>query len=426
MQILAFIFAIITITLSQEVFAQEMHDHNHKAMEHSSVPSLFCNPDESLDLLTGMCFRLANQEQTSEHFIIHGNLFLVGITQEGPRGEDRFAAPNMLMFDYQKSSQSRHTLNFNLMLTFEKWTYPKEGYPELLQIGEKNEDGEPYIDAQHPHSSPIMGLTISDTYRWNDSSKNHAKFFFAPRGQTTEGPIAFMHRNTGMVNPDAPLGHHIGQDVGHISSTVLGSALYLGKISFEISAFHGAEPEPDTVELRLGPLDSAATRVGYQLSEKMLGLISFAYINEPEHDETQIKFYRRYSASFYNEWAVSESWKAFNTLIYGRIENYNLIPNLSSITEEFAFNKKPMTFWGRIEVLQRAPIQLFVASENPDRPEWLTATTLGYTHHIASSKNLNFQVGLSVSKYFIPITFTDEYETDPWAGKVFIQVNGMK
>ena len=393
----------------------------------ASLPSLFCmNPNESLDLLTGMCSQLFDLKSKSESFMLHGNVFLVGISQEGPRGEDGFALPNMLMLDYQNNSGSAHTLGVNLMLTIEKWTFPKDGYPELLQIGEKNADGDPYIDAQHPHSSPIMGLTFSDTYRWDQSSKSHAKFFFAPRGQTTEGPIAFMHRNTGMVNPDAPLGHHIGQDVGHISSTVLGAALYWQKMSLEISAFNGTEPEPDVVELRMGPLDSGAVRVGYQLSEKMLGLISFAYVNEPEPDEPQVGFYRRYSASLYNEWHFSDSWKLYNTFIYGRVENYDLIPNLSSFAEEFAFNKKPMTIWGRIEILQRAPEQLQVVVPAPENADWISEVTLGYTHHLASAMNMDFQLGASVSKYFIPSILKEAYGSDPWAGKIFIQTSGMK
>nr|WP_295903692.1 hypothetical protein [uncultured Bdellovibrio sp.] len=420
------IFLIIFAFITKRVLAEETH-HEMGMMEQSHMSSLFCaSPNESLDLLTGMCLVAPTGEKEFGSLMTHGNLFLVGISQEGPRGEDKFAAPNMLMFDYQKNNKSSHTFGINLMLTFEKWTFPKEGYPELFQIGEKNSDGEPYIDAQHPHSSPVMGLTLSDTYRWDDNSKDRLKIFFSPRGQTTEGPIAFMHRNTGMVNPDAPLGHHVGQDVGHISSTVLGAELYKEKTSLEVSAFHGTEPEPDVVELKLGALDSGAARIGYQLSEKMLGLVSFAYVHQPEPDEEQIKFYRRYSVSLYNEWQVTDYWKGYNTFIYGRVENYDLIPDLTSFLEEFAFFRKPMTIWGRIEVLQRTPGQLAVSADDLAHPEWITEATLGYSHHLVSFANMDFQAGVSVSKYFISNTLTEAYGNDPWAGKIFLQISGMK
>jgi len=427
MKILPLICSLF-ICSSLQVFAQTMQHHDAMVeMNHSNSPSLFCmKSHEVLDLFTGMCSPLPIQGKETGHNMIHGNLFLVGISQEGPRGRDQGAAPNMLMLEHLSNSNSRHSLGVNLMLTFEKWTFPKEGYPELLQIGEKNHEGIPYIDAQHPHSSPIMGLTFSDTFRWNDSTKDYMRFFFAPRGQNTEGPIAFMHRNTGMVNPDAPLGHHIGQDVGHITSTVLGTSVNLGDTSWEVSAFHGAEPSPDVVDLQLGPLDSGATRIGHQFGENTLGLISFAYIRNPEPDEPEITFYRRYSASLYSEWGTDSEWKSYNTFIYGRVENYDLIPGLNSFAEEFAFKKQPMTLWGRIEVLERAPKQLQVNVTDPEHPRWVTAATLGYTHHLLSLSDVDFQAGLSVSKYFIPSDFRDAYGTDPWAGKIFIQVSGMK
>jgi len=419
---------ILIFSLSQTLFAEEMSGHESTTnKKHPSVHSLFCsNKSDALDLSTGICVLLPAHNLESENSMIHGNLFLVGISQEGPRGDDRFAAPNMLMFDYKKNYKSSHALGINLMLTVEKWTFPKEGYPELFQIGEKNDEGVPYIDAQHPHSSPIMGLTFSDTYRWDDSSKDHVKFFFAPRGQSTEGPIAFMHRNTGMNNPDAPLGHHIGQDIGHITSTVLGTSLHLGTHSLEVSAFHGEEPAPDVVNLTMGALNSGAIRLGHQFGKKTLGLISFAYVQDPEPDEPEISFYRRYSASFYCEWDTGTLWKAYNTFIYGRVENYDLIPGLNSFVEEFSFTNMPMTAWGRIEVLERAPQQLLITSTDPTDATWITATTLGYTHHLTRWSDLDLQAGISVTKYFIPSSFTDAYGTDPWAGKLFLQFSGMK
>lgn len=418
--------SIWLLLLPTNALSQPMPSHEMMTMPHEA-PSLFCaDPNEATDLFTGMCAPLPKVGIETGRDMIHGNLFLVGISQEGPRGRDQGAAPNMLMIESSRNSGSSHLLGVNLMLTFEKWTFPKEGYPELLQIGEKNQDGAPYIDAQHPHSSPIMGLTLSDTYRWDQNSKDHAKIFFAPRGQSTEGPIAFMHRNTGMVNPDAPLGHHIGQDVGHITSTVLGGSVNMSKFSWEVSAFHGAEPSPASVDLQLGPLDSGATRFGYQFGERTLALASFSYVQNPEPDEAEIKFYRRYSASIYNEWTTDTEWNAYNTFIYGRVENYDLIPSLTSFAEEFAIKKMPMTFWSRLEVLERAPKQLAMTISEPEKPRWINAATLGYTHQFVAFSDIEIQAGISLEKYFLPSEFDEEYSADPWAGKIFIQISGMK
>src|SRR5262249_40495780 len=144
--------------------------------------------------------------------MFHMNTFGVYTSESGLRGRHEVSAPNMFMADLFKPVGTMHLLGIEFMGTLEKWTYPEAGYPELLQVGERNASGQPFVDAQHPHSTPIMGLTLSDTLALGD--KKQLKLFAAPRGESTEGPVAFMHRVTGMVNPDAPLGHHIGQDVG--------------------------------------------------------------------------------------------------------------------------------------------------------------------------------------------------------------------
>lgn len=40
---------------------------------------------------------------------------------------------------------------------FERWTFHEEGYSDLLKIGERDSNENPYIDAQHPHSSLLAG-----------------------------------------------------------------------------------------------------------------------------------------------------------------------------------------------------------------------------------------------------------------------------
>src|SRR6185312_14267064 len=179
------------------------------------------------DITQGMCEPLAMPGMPMKMAMLHGNIFGTRVWQQGPRGRDAWASTSMVMGDLGTSVGERHYLSAEVMLTAEKWTFPDQGYPLLMQIGEQNSQGTPFIDAQHPHSSPIMGLSFSDTITL-ENGKDFLKFSFAPRGESTDGPVAFMHRATGMVNPDAPLGHHIGQDVGHITSTVLAGALKLG------------------------------------------------------------------------------------------------------------------------------------------------------------------------------------------------------
>jgi hypothetical protein len=394
-----------------------------------------CNHMEVWDYPMSMCMPLAMAGMPMKMIMVHGNSFFTQTFEEGPRGQNAFSIPDMLMVDAGSSVGDRQYLAVDFMGTVEKWTLPKNGYPELLQIGEEREDGSPFLDDQHPHSSPVMGLTFSDTVSLpgflsgdsEDGRKNHAKIWFAPRGESTDGPIAFMHRPTGMVNPDAPLGHHIGQDVGHISSTVLGVSMRLARTTVEVSAFHGAEPNPEAVDLPMGTIDSYAARVTEQFARHFFAMASAAYVKSPEPSEPQLDHIWRYSASAYGDASISEGWTLHETLIWGLINNYDQASSLNSFANEFWLNKDAYNFWGRLEVLQRTPRELAITStDDINRGRWVTAATLGYTQRLAQWEAAELGLGVSVTKDFLPAEFESTYGGDPLTAKIFLQMSGMK
>jgi len=374
----------------------------------------------------GMCMPLPMKEMPMAMLMVHGNGFGVYASEQGPRGRDAVYSTSMFMTDVGKSIGDTHYLNLDFMGTFEKWTVPGNGYPELLQIGEDQANGRPFLDAQHPHSSPVMGLTLSDTIRIRTNEKDYLKLFFAPRGETTDGPVAFMHRPTGLVNPDAPLGHHIGQDVGHVTSTVIGGSLKLGATRFEASGFHGAEPEPTRVDLPLGAPDSFGVRLIEEITSAFTVMASFAYVNAPEPDDPDISYEFRYSASAYGQFPIFRDWMFYDALIYGSVTRYDHASLLNSFAEEFLFEGDRPRIWGRVEVLQRTPSELQVASvANPNTGRWVAALTLGYTHRLTDFSGVELGLGGSVTKDLLPSAFTGTYGGDPWSGKVFLQLGGM-
>ena len=137
-----------------------------------------CGTGEFWDNFMSMCMPQTSPQ--SRGFVFGGqfNAFAVFSALQGPRGVNQFAAPNMFMLDAGRGIGTKQFLDLDLMGTTEVWTYPRHGYPELLQIGEERGDGTPYIDAQHPHTSPVMGLTLSDTLTWADHQS--LKLSFAP------------------------------------------------------------------------------------------------------------------------------------------------------------------------------------------------------------------------------------------------------
>ena len=385
-----------------------------------------CGEMEILDISMGMCMPRTMDNMSMSMLMVHGNGFFTQVVEQGPRGRSAVAFPDMFMADVGTTLGNRHYLNLDLMTTVEKWTFPDRGYPELLQIGESDSNGSPFLDAQHPHNSPIMGLTVSDTVSIGEE-KDHLKLFFAPRGESTDGPIAFMHRITGMVNPDVPLGHHIGQDVGHISSTVLGGALQLGDTQLQASVFNGTEPEPESVNLPLATPNSYALRLIEEFSPKWMGMISAAYIQNPEPDFPDIAFETRYSASIYNQVQLTPGWKFHNSLIYGLINNYDHA-NLFSVGEEFLFSGDCPRIWGRVEFVQRTPAELGISTVSaPDDGHVVTALTLGYTHAVFKSTDAELGIGASITSDLLPSDYKDAYGgSNPWSGRIFIQFSGMK
>lgn len=386
-----------------------------------------CDKMTVWDFETGSCKPLAMAGMPMNMWMIHGNAFLVQNIAEKPRGRNQFASPHWLMGDLGSSFGDRHYINVNLMITAEKWTLPKRGYPELLQIGEDDEDGNPYVDGQHPHSSPIMGITLSDTISLGGiDNLDHLKLSFSPRGQATEGPIAFMHRATGIHNPDAPLGHHVAQDVSHISSTVLAASLRINRSTIQTSIFHGEEPEPTEVDLPIGKLNSFGVRYIHEFSDRFFAMASAAFIKEPEHDDPTLDRVDRYSASLYYDKEFSDGFMFQNTVIMGLTNFYDHYSKLRSFGEEFLFYTKdlPYKFWGRVEILERGLAQLQILSA--DDIKWVSALTVGYTYDLLQLKFASVGIGLSVTKNFIPSSIEGSYGTDPIAGKVFIQLMGMK
>ena len=386
-----------------------------------------CGPMTTWDYTMGMCMPRAMAGMPMKMLMLNGNGFLAQTVTGGPRGTNALMAPHMLMVDLGTTLGSRHYLNLDLMGTFELWTLPKDGAPELTQIGERNAHGTAYRDAQHPHSSPIMGLTLSDTISYGEDP-DHFKIWFSPRGQSTDGPIAFMHRPTGMMIPDAPLGHHVGQDVGHISSTVVGAQARRRQTTLQASSFHGREPEPWRVDLPLGRLDSYAARAIQEFGRRAYATASVAYVAAPEEHDPDLDHVWRYSASLYYEHPFAPDWIFRHTLIYGLTNFYDHAPALNSFGEEFWLKHRRANFWGRFEALERTPDELEIAEvARPHRGRYLFALTLGYTHDVWSRDDLVCSIGGGVTETFLPHAYQSAYgEAAPWSARVFLQLSGMK
>ncbi len=384
-----------------------------------------CAANESWDNAMSMCMPAPGTGTTRTMISGHFNVFGVFSAVPGPRGIRQFAAPNMFMLDVGRALSARQFLNLDVMGTAELWTYPRRGYPELLQIGEERSDGLPFVDAQHPHSSPIMALTISDTVSLGRSTT--LKVSFAPRGESGDGPIAYMHRASARDFADAPLGHHVGQDVGHISSTVVAARLTLGKVIFEASAFNGDEPQPTKVALPLGALNSEGLRITYVFRPNHSVMASFAHLQQQDPAYPQTNSARRLSSSLYDQFALDGS-ALDHSLVVGWISRYPNGTSAASFLDEATWQRGSSDVWGRIEVLQRLASELAIpnaVSSFGSDERWVSALTLGVTHWTDLNRGLKLGLGTSLTADFIPGDWATRYGgRTPLTARLIIQLRG--
>jgi hypothetical protein len=386
-----------------------------------------CGKNQAWDNRMSMCMPAPAGGETGLLLSGQFSVFAVFSALQGPRGIDQFAAPNMFMVDAAKAVGTGQLISIDLMGTAERWTYPYHGYPELLQIGEERGDGTPFIDAQHPHSSPVMGLTLSDTVALRDTET--LKVFFAPRGESTDGPVAYMHRESARDNPDAPLGHHVGQDVGHISSTVLGAQLDLGTWIVEASGFNGTEPQPTRVDLPLGPINSEALRITCVMSPEHRAMASVAHAEQTDPEYPGTTSATRLSASLYDHLALADLGPIDHTFVIGSIKRHPADPVLTSFLDEAVISRGTSDLWERIEVLQRLPSELDIpmppdlAGRNDRR--WVAAMTVGYTHWMSSRSRLQLGVGSSLTMDVVPAEWASPYgHRTPLTVRVILQLRG--
>jgi len=161
------------------------------------------------------------------------------------------------------------------MLSLEPFTIKAQGSPQLFQTGESYQRI-PNVNYQHPHD---LLMALGATYRV-ERPRLHYAFGADLVGSPTLGPTPFMHRESARNNPQVPIGHH-SLDSTHISTGVLRFGVETGPMSFEASAFRGAEPDENRLNVERPALDSWAARVGWHRGPWQ-AQVSGGRLHEPE------------------------------------------------------------------------------------------------------------------------------------------------
>ena len=323
--------------------------------------------------------------------MLHGYLNQVYDRQGGPRGADKEFAEGMFMAMAQRPL-GEGTLGLRSMLSPDP-LMGKDGYPLLLQTGETADGVHPLLDRQHPHdlfmelaasySHPLVGV--------------QALFVYAGLpGEPALGPPAFMHRDSGMDDPEAPISHH-WLDSTHVTYGVLTLGYVAGAFKFEASAFHGREPDQFRWNIETGRLDSSSLRLSWNPDERWSLELSRGRIHSPEQLQPQVD-QGRTSASVMYERLFGDAGRWAATAAWGQDRNQPGHVLDAWLAESELMPEDRDTFFARLERVQED--ELFGAgSPLAGQVVGVGKLSLGYIHDWRPAEHLRLGLGGLISAY---------------------------
>src|SRR6185295_13790018 len=191
----------------------------------------------------------------------HGVANLIYDDQDGPRGDQKTFSENMLM-GMASRPLGAGRLGLRAMLSAEPWTIGSEGYPLLFQVGETADGVTPLVDRQHPHD---LFMELAATYSRPLGAGGSAFIYLGLPGEPALGPATYMHRFSGMENPETPLMHH-WLDSTHITYGVATLGWIRGGVKLEGSVFTGREPDQNRDGIESPKMDSWSVRASWNPS----------------------------------------------------------------------------------------------------------------------------------------------------------------
>lgn len=351
-------------------------------------------------------------------FMLHGNLFLrynnQDFTGKGSRGDQKFDAPNWLMFMGQRKTGSNGLFHFSTMFSLDA-AFGGDGYPLLFQSGESY-NGEPLVDRQHPHDL-FSEISVSYSYAFTENADLF--MYLGYPGEPALGPVAFMHRPSALYNPDAPLSHH-WIDATHITFGVATVGFRLGQFKLEGSSFTGREPNEYRFDFDKPRFDSWSARFSFNPSSNWALQVSHGFLKSPEelHPDEDIS---RTTASITYSKAISENNHLNAIVLWGanrskdhEAENAFLI--------EASWHRNKLALYGRLEHVQKSAEELALEELFDDTVFPISAATAGFNYQLLSFGKLVIAGGSQFTFYNADNTLNNIYGKNPMAVEIFIRL----
>jgi len=342
----------------------------------------------------------------------HGYAILLYDRQDGPRGDTKTFSENMLM-GMANRPLGPGRLGLRAMISAEPWTIGSSGYPLLLQTGETANGHDPLVDRQHPHD---LFMELAGTYSvplGSDPADGSVFVYLGLPGEPALGPPAFMHRFSGLENPEAPLSHH-WLDSTHIAFGVATLGWVRGPLKLEGSVFTGREPDQNRTNIESPKMDSWSARVSFNPAPNWALQASYGRLHSPEQLEPQVDTDRATLSAIYNRpltdgnWQTTFAWGR-NMRIPGRTTDAWLVESAASHGRH--------TLFGRAERLQNDELfghagEVFTVGK----------VSLGYIYDLLVTDTLKTGVGLVGSVAAIPGAIKNDYGDRPLSWMGFLRV----
>lgn len=345
----------------------------------------------------------------------HGFVNAIYGKQSGPRGDDKVFAQSMAMLMAQRRL-GPGKLGLRAMLSLDP-AMGKSGYPLLYETGETANGVTPLVDRQHPHD---LFMELAGTYSVPFGSDGAAFVYAGLPGEPALGPTAFMHRFSGMRNPEAPLTHH-WLDSTHITFGVVTLGASQGPVKVEGSWFNGREPDQYRWNIETRKFDSWSTRLTYNPAPAWSMQVSYGDLKSPEQLEPDTEVKRTTASVSYQAATAIGPWQT--TLAWG--QNHKIAPDGTKrlpgwLLESTLVAHERHTLFGRFEQVDND--ELFHDGEPlAGQTFQVRKLSLGYIYDFVETGPVSWGIGGLVGLYDAPAQLHPIYGRHPTSAMVFLQ-----
>jgi hypothetical protein len=365
------------------------------------------------------------QPDSSAHSGVHvmegdwmfmGHSLLNGVYdwQQGPRGDTDTFVSGMVMGMVKRHFESGDALQFRAMMSPEP-LMGKSGYPLLLATGETADGTTRLIDRQHPHD---LFMELAGTYSRALTSEDSVFLYGGLPGEPAFGPPAFMHRQSILDSPEAPISHH-WLDSTHITYGVVTVGLVHDGWKIEASRFHGREPDQYRYNIEHGTLDSSSARLSWNPTREWSVQASWADQASPEQLEPD-KNERRWSASaIYTHQLGDQTWWS-TTAAWGRRHSTGDAALNAYVLES---SLKPTDLWTIFARAEREKNDELIAVGPLQGTAYSVGkTSIGAIRDFRLTEHVNLGAGALYAFNFVPAALAPLYgRSDPRGAMAFIR-----